>query len=65
MTLTESGRFRLCVLANAVYSLGAGVPPTVKQQVGFEKEESELGFRVGNREEFVLLSVCIAQTRYS
>ena len=65
MTLTESGRFRLCVLANAVYSLGAGVTPTVQAAGRLRKGRSELGFRVGNREEFVLLSVCIAQTRYS
>jgi hypothetical protein len=53
-------------LINAVYnSLGAGVPPTVQAAGRLRKGRSGLGFRVGNREECVLLSVCIAQTRNS
>jgi hypothetical protein len=60
------GAFVLRVLANAVYnSLGAEMLPRVQVAGRLRKGRSGLGFRVGNREECVLLSVCIAQTRYS
>jgi len=57
---------RFCVLPSAVYnSLGAGVPPTVQAAGRLRKGRSGLGFRVGSLEEYVLLSVCEAQSRYS
>jgi len=54
------GRFRLCVLPSAFYSsLGVRVvPPTFQAAGRLRKGKSGLGFRVGNREECVLLSVC-------
>jgi len=52
------GRFRLCVLANAVYnSLGAGMRPRSNSKVGFEKEDQDLVSALGSLEECVLLSV--------
>ncbi len=60
------GRFCLGVLPSAVYnSLGAGVLPTIQAAGRLRKGRSGLGFRAGNREECVLLSVCTAQSRYS
>ncbi len=60
------GRFRLRALANVVCkSPCAGATPTVQAAGRLRKGRSGLGFRVGNREACVLLSVCEAQTRYS
>jgi hypothetical protein len=65
MTQMSLGRFRFRVLVTAVTKSQGAVPPTIQAAGRLRKGRSGLGFRVGNREACVLLSVCEAQTRYS